>query len=98
MTPKTPSGIEYTPFNKKAPSIKELNDMEKNYNHIQAHYKAIETQNETLQKDLFIANKALELAIADYKVEENKIELTDQQMKAEVKDYKQQAAIALGLV
>lgn len=64
-------------------------------NQLQTHNIDLQNQNRDLQKERILLTKALELAIADYKIEDCKIELTSDQMKEEIEDYRQQAAIIL---
>lgn len=64
-------------------------------NQKEAHTKGIIEQNNQLQKERIILTKALELAITDFSIQTTGKELTKEQMKAEIEDYKQQAQIVL---
>ena len=92
----TKSGIEYEPYNaESALSIDGINAMEINLTQLQGHNLKLQEQNRTSQKDLAITQKALELSITDFWIEQVGKEPTDTQMKEDIKHYKELAQIEL---
>jgi len=87
---------EYEPFDtESALSVDGINALQINLSQLKSHNDGMQEQNKKLQKEKILLTKALELAITDFCISTTGKELTDEQMKVEIKDYKQQAEIKL---